>query len=371
MAPPSDIIVVGAGIVGAAVAYELARRGAAVRIVDERPAGMGATQASAGVLAPYIEAREDSPFLDLTVRGLELFDTFIPRVAADSAIAIPYKRTGTIDIAMSEADLHNLELNAAMLAKRGVNALMLDAASVRAEEPQIGGDAVGGLVIETHGFVAAGDLTRALVAAARAHGAQVAEQSRVQRITTRAGEAVVETRGGSLKGGAVVFAPGSWAGQIAIDGVSAPVPVRPVRGQLLWLGWIGQPLRRVTWSSRCYLVPWDDGTLLLGATVEEAGFDERATVAGVRDLLDAACEIVPQAWSAGFRGARVGLRPASSDGLPIIGPSSVVPNLVYATGHYRNGVLLAPLTAQLVADAMLDNRADPLLAAVSPSRFGL
>jgi len=153
-------------------------------------------------------------------------------------------------------------------------------------------------------------------------------------------------------------------------GLCILVPSREIAGPD-WLGWTGQPLRRVIWSSRCYLVPWDDGTLLLGATVEEAGFDERATAAGVRDLLDAACELVPHAWSAGFRGARVGLRPASRDGLPIIGPSSVVPNLVYAAGHYRNGVLLAPLTAQLVADAMLDNRIDPLLAAVNPARFGL
>jgi glycine oxidase len=371
MARPSDIIVVGAGIVGAAVAYELARRGAQVRIVDERPVGMGATQASAGVLAPYIEAREDSAFLALTVRSLELFDEFIPRVSSDSGIAVPYKRTGTIDVAASDADMRNLQTTASVLARRGVQAVVLDAAGVRAEEPQVSEDAVGGLLIEAHGFVAAGELTRALVAAARARGAQVLEQSRVQRVTTRSGEAVVETSRGSLAGGAVVFAPGSWAGQIAIDGVSAPVPVRPVRGQLMSLGWVGPPLRRVTWSSRCYLVPWDDGTLLLGATVEEAGFDERATVAGVRDLLDAACEIVPHAWSAGFRGARVGLRPATSDGLPIIGPSSAVPNLMYATGHYRNGVLLAPLTAELVADAMLDNRIDPLLAAVSPARFGV
>ena len=109
----------------------------------------------------------------------------------------------------------------------------------------------------------------------------------------------------------------------------------------------------------------------MGATVEEAGFDERTTVAGVRELLDAVCEMVPNARSAGFRGARVGLRPATADDLPVIGPSSVVPNLMYATGHYRNGVLLAPLTAQLVADAMLDNRIDPILATVSPSRFGL
>ena len=146
--------------------------------------------------------------------------------------------------------------------------------------------------------------------------------------------------------------------------------MRPVRGQLLQLGWTGTPLRRVTWSGRCYLVPWEDGSLLVGATVEEAGFDERTTVAGVRDLLDAVSELVPHAWAAGFLGARVGLRPATTDDLPVIGASSVMPNLMYATGHYRNGVLLAPLTAQLVADAMLENRIDPLLAPVSPSRFG-
>ena len=371
MARPSDIIVVGAGIVGCAVAYELARRGASVQIVDERLAGMGATQASAGVLAPFIEAREESPFLTLTVRGLERFDGFIPRVSAESGIAVPYKRNGTLDVAVSDADMRNLEANASLLAKRGVRADVFDAAGVRAEEPHVGGDAVGGLLIGTHGFVAAGELTRALVAAARARGAQVVEQTRVQRITPSPGDVVVETSRGSLTANAVVFAPGSWASQISIDGITAPVPVRPVRGQLLWLAWNGPPLRRVTWSSRCYLVPWDDGTLLVGATVEEAGYDERATVAGVRDLLDAACEIVPQAWSAGFRVARVGLRPATSDGLPVIGASSVVPNVIYATGHYRNGVLLAPLTADLVADAMLENRIDPLLEAVSPARFGI
>ena len=165
-------------------------------------------------------------------------------------------------------------------------------------------------------------------------------------------------------------AAGSWSGEIAIDGIVARVPVRPVRGQLLTLAWTGTPLRRVTWSSRCYLVPWDDGTLLVGATVEDAGFDERATVAGVRDLLDAASEIVPHAWSAGFKGVRVGLRPATADELPVIGASERAPNVMYATGHFRNGVLLAPLTATLVADAMIDGRNDPLLAALSPSRFG-
>jgi glycine oxidase len=369
MGRPSDIIVVGAGIVGCAVTHELARRGASVEIVDDRPVGMGATQASAGVLAPYIEARE-GPLLDLTVRSLDLFDDFIARVSSESGVAVPYRRTGTLDVATSDVEMRALETTADVLARRGVPALLLDATAVRSEESQLGYGAIGGLLIDAHGFVAASELTRALVMAARRHGAQLIEQSRVRRISRRDGDIIVDTDRGSLTGNAVVLAAGSWTGEVEIDGVTTPVPVRPVRGQLLSLGWTGPPLRRVTWSSRCYLVPWDDGTLLVGATVEEAGFDERATVAGVRDLLDAASEMVPHAWAAGFRGARVGLRPASVDGLPIIGPSGAVPNLVYATGHYRNGVLLAPVTAQLVADAILDNRIDPLLAAVSPSRFG-
>ena len=110
---------------------------------------------------------------------------------------------------------------------------------------------------------------------------------------------------GTLTGNAVVLAAGSWSGQIEITGVDDRPPVRPVRGQLLHVGWHGPPVRRVTWGERCYLVPWDDGTLLVGATVEEAGFDERATVAGVRDLLEAACDLVPHTWTASFLGARV------------------------------------------------------------------
>jgi glycine oxidase len=366
----SDIIVIGAGVIGCSIAYELARRGASVEIVDDRAVGMGATQASAGVLAPFIEAREGNPLLDLATRSLDLYDDFVARVTADAGVAVPYRRTGTLDVAMDEASMATLRTTAAVLQRRGVPALLLDAPAARAEEPLLGDGIIGALLIEMHGFVAAPDLTRALAAAARRRGGQLVEQSRVRRIVAGADEVVVETDRGSLTGGAAVIAAGSWSGDIDIDGVAARVPVRPVRGQLMHLAWQGTPMRRVTWSTRCYMVPWDDGTVLLGATVEDAGFDERATVAGVRDLLDAACEVVPHTWTAAFRGARVGLRPASGDDLPVIGWSARRPNLMYATGHYRNGILLAPLTAQLVADAMLESRADPMLKVVSPARFG-
>jgi glycine oxidase len=369
MPHPSDVIVIGAGIVGCAVARELARRGASVSLIDDRAVGMGATQASAGILAPYIEAQEGHPLFDLSVRSLSLYDDFVAAVASESGLDVPYRRTGTLDVAFDESAMGSLRAAAAALDRCGVAANLVDGQDVRLEEPHLSEQVLGGLLIPAHGFVSANDLTRATAAAARRQGVQI-EQRRATGIARSNGRMAVITDRGPLHGDSVVLAAGSWSGSIDIEGIPRRVPVTPVRGQLLHLAWNGPPLRRIVWSPRCYLVPWDDGTLLVGATLEQAGFDERTTVAGVRDLLDAACEIAPHTWTAGFSGARVGLRPGTSDDLPILGPSTVVPALVYATGHYRNGVLLAPLTAQIVADAVLEGRVDPAFDAFGPGRFG-
>ena len=147
------------------------------------------------------------------------------------------------------------------------------------------------------------------------------------------------------------------------------MPVRPVRGQLVQLDWPAAPLGRIVWGPDCYVVPWTSGAVLVGATMEEAGFDERATTAGVRDLLEAACEVIPAAWQATFAGVRVGLRPGTPDDLPILGPSPHVPGVYYATGHFRNGVLLAPVTASVLADLVVGQRRDPGLEPFSPARF--
>jgi glycine oxidase len=370
MSRPSDIVVIGAGVIGCSAAYELARRGASVRVLDNRAPGQGATQASAGILAPYIEAEAEGDFLDLTVRSLGMFDEFLAGVTSASRLAVPYRRTGTLQVATDADAMTTLGRAGAGLIARGVELSVLDAHGAQVEEPLLGGGVAGALLVPIHGYVAAGELTLALVAAARHHGATLIQGGRVRRISSSNGELVVESDGGTLTANAAVLAAGSWSGQIEIAGVDARIPVRPIRGQLLRLAWSGAPLRRVTWGERCYLVPWDEGTLLVGATMEDAGFDERTTAAGVRDLLDAVCELVPQAWTAGFLGARVGLRPATDDGVPVIGWSRVLPNLMYATGHYRNGVLLAPVTARLVADAMLDGTIDPAMHALRPERFG-
>ena len=227
----------------------------------------------------------------------------------------------------------------------------------------------GALLITSHGFVVAADLSGALVAAAIRHGVRVLVPARARHIERQGdGISIHLENDASVTANHVVLAAGSWSGDIGIAGIPS-LPIRPIRGQLLQLATDGPPLRRIVWGPRCYLVPASRGSVLVGATVEDAGFDERTTVAGVRDLLDSACDLVPQLWRAAFVGARVGLRPATTDGLPIIGRSAIMRTRV-CDGHYRNGVLLAPLTARAVADLVLDNRDDPLLMAAAPQRFG-
>ncbi|HJN42745.1 MAG: glycine oxidase ThiO [Vicinamibacterales bacterium] len=363
-----DITIVGAGVIGCAVAYELGRCGAAVRVLESRDVGLGATQASAGVLAPYIEAHHPGPLRALGLRSLDMYDAFVADVVADSGKVVPYERTGTLEVATDDASLTRLEQTRQGLASAGVACRMLSQTEARVAEPHLGESVRGALLLPSQGFVGAAALTAALRRAGARHGVSFLTSHAASRLSVADGEIEIETAQGTVTSDAVVLAAGSWTGRVAVAG-GAPLPVRPVRGQLLRLLWPGTRLARVIWSSLCYVVPWHDGSVLVGATVEEVGFDEGATVAGVTSLLDGVGNLLPATRDAGFDEVRVGLRPGTPDDLPIVGWSSAVPHLVYATGHYRNGVLLAPLTARLVADLVLDGRIDPLLEAVAPGRF--
>jgi glycine oxidase len=377
----AEIVVVGAGIIGVGVAYELARRGARVTVLDPRAPGQGASQASAGVLAPYIEAPAHGALRDLAVESLGLYDEFVARVASDARTELEYRHTGTIDVALDADEAERLKTTAGLLETLGVRTEWREGADIFRLAPSIAPAATGALFIPDHALVSAPGLVRALVLAGEAHGVTYRGGTRVTKVTRHGDRLSVHIAGvasdtGSATSGAaetlgadnVVIAAGSWSGQI--DTGDAPaVPVRPVRGQLLHLAWRAAPLAHVLWGARCYMVPWQDGTVLVGATVEEVGFAEDVTVAGVHTLLSAAAELVPDTMSARFKEARVGLRPASSDTVPVIGPSPEMPGLFYATGHYRNGILLAPLTAVMLADGILEGRWHRLLDATSPARF--
>lgn len=358
-----DAIVVGAGIIGCAVGRELARRGARTAILESRRAGGGATQASAGVLAPYIEAPDGGPLHELTVRSLGLYDRFISELEHDIRSRVEYRRCGTLEVAADARSAARLEALAGWARSAGVEARWLLGEEASRLEPALGASE-GALLVPTHGYVCAAQLTAALLEAAARRGAEFFPGQAVEKIAYDGAGVRVTVGGETHQAATVVIAAGSWSGRIVPDGPR----MKPIRGQLLRLSWTGPPITRVLWGERCYVVPWEDKTLLVGATVEDVGFDERTTVEGVRSLLAASCSLLSGAGDATFIEARAGLRPATADGLPIIGRSAEHPALVYATGHYRNGILLTPLTALLVGDLVVDGRADSALELTAPSR---
>ena len=363
-----DVTVVGAGVIGCAVAYELGRRGASVLVVERRGVGQGATQASAGMLAPFIEAQHPGPMRALGVRSLELYDAFVADVTGDSRAEVPYDRSGTIEVATEAASMTALETAATRLREDGVEHRLLGPDEAREAEPHLAAGVLGGLLLPSQGFVAAAALTGALREAAARHGVTFRTGATAAAVKAADRGVELEVDGAPVRTGTVVMAAGSWSGRLDL-GAGGSVPVRPVRGQLVRLVWRGTPLTRVVFAPRCYVVPWRDGVVLVGATVEEAGFDEGATVDGVAGLLDAVVALLPAARTAGFEGVRVGLRPSTPDALPVLGRWPAAPNVVFATGHYRNGVLLAPITARLIADLVLDGREDRLLRSFAPTRF--
>lgn len=358
---PRSIVVVGSGIVGCAIARELAVRGMPCALYDDRPVAGGATQASAGILAPHVEAHERTPMHDLCVRSLLLYDEWINAVRVESAVDVEYRRVGTLEVALDSAAAVRLR---AAAGRSGVVRVWLDSEVVRRQHLAVG-DSAGALFTAAHGYVAAAQLAAALAVSAQRHGAAVHRET-VQRIDRIRSSLRVTTATGQVHADAVVLAAGAWTNAIA--GVRTP-PVRPIRGQLVHLGPLEHSLATIVWGPECYIVPRTDGSLLVGATVEDVGFDERTTAAGVRDLLDAACHLLPGAWGASFLDARVGLRPATPDELPVIGPDTEVDGVVHASGHYRNGVLLAPITARLIADWIADGTRDPAFDTFRSDRF--
>lgn len=371
------ITVVGAGIVGCAIAHELASRGAQVAVVDPRGTGQGATRASAGMLAPYIEGHVQE-LRELCVRSLSLYDAFIDRLRAETDQPLEYERNGTLQVARGDAEADRLRQDAARLSSAGIDvALLARNDLLQLMTPPFGADLSAGLLIPQHGYIVVQALVDALVAAAKRAGALFTTE-RVMGVQNTDSGARVATMDRTIDSDAVVIAAGSWTNEIpvATDWAAdvprpSPAPVKPIRGQLLRLRVANRLAPQVLWGSGCYIVPWANGTTLIGATVEDVGFDERSSAAAVHDLLAAAFSLAPGLRAAAFEDVRVGLRPMAGDELPIVGPSSTMPHVFFATGHYRNGILLTPLTAVLVADLILDGRAGAELTFTRPDRLGL
>jgi glycine oxidase len=298
-----------------------------------------------------------------------MYDDFIARLRGDSGFELIYERTGTLEVALTTEQAERLAGASAALWKEGVEARWVPPAVIPDLEPNVTSDAAGGLLIPIHGYAGVTSLTMAAIAAAERRGATLVSDSGALAVRpAQGGRVSVSTSAQTREADVVVMAAGSWSSGIRVDGAD-PIPVKPIRGQLLQLASTAGVLTRPIWGDAGYLVPWPDGTVLVGATVEDVGFDESNTEEARRSLLEMAIGLVPALAQARLVDARAGLRPKGPDDLPLVGRSRVVPGLIYATGHYRNGVLLAPLTAQLVRRLATDPNA-ATIAALEPSQYG-
>jgi len=363
------VIVVGAGIVGCTVAYELAKAGARVQVLETRSPGQGATRASAGILAPFIEGHGSERLRELGARSLDLYDDFITRLREDGEDLV-YQRNGTFELAFSDADVSRLNELAGGLSDRGIETRWIDAGGFGDVEPLANPRAIGGLLIPAHGFVGVTSLTLAAAAAAKKLHARFRTETGAIHIFGMSNARIgVKTARAIWEADRVVMAAGSWSSSITIEGADR-IPVKPIRGQLIQLQTEPGSIGRVLWGPDGYLVPWPDGSVLAGSTVEDVGFDETHTAEAVESLRSAAAALVPSLGSAALTEVRTGLRPKGPDDLPILGMSRVLPGVIYATAHYRNGVLFTPLTMQLVRDLVFDRDTDPALRDLDPSRVG-
>ena len=366
----TSVIVVGAGIVGCTLAYELARNGADVHVLEPRSPGQGGTRASAGILAPDIEGHGSQLLRLLGRRSLAMYDDFIARLRADSGHEIVYQRNGTFDLAFTDADVDRLRELAAAIKRDGIESRWVVPDEFGEFELLASKQASGALYIPNHGLVGVTSLTLAAAAAAEKYGATfVANTGAVRIFPSPTGRVGVHSSLRTWEVDRVVLAAGSWSSMITVDGADR-VPVKPIRGQLIQLQTDPGVIHRVIWGPDGYLVPWPDGSVLVGSTVEDVGFDERHTDDAVAKLKAAAAALVPTLATAEMSSVRTGLRPKGPDDIPILGRSAVVPGLIYATAHYRNGVLFTPLTMQLVSDLVFDRAGDPALGDLDPARHG-
>lgn len=354
---PADVIVVGDGIIGLSVALAVSRAGGTSCVIGHQAAG-SASPASAGLLAPSI-GRPEPGIRRLMTAARERFPAFLRWLAERSGIDVPLNQRGIIELAFSPAD------SAALRERQGASARFLEPAALRAMEPSLA-PAAGALLHAGDGFVDVAQLLAAMREAARCEWALDRVEGRVARIEHESDiwQAFTED-GRRYSARALVLAGGAWTPLIV--GVPRPLPVEPVRGQMLALR--GAPLQHAVAGPDAYVLPRGELTVV-GSTLERVGFDHSTTKPALDRLRAAAVALLPELAQAETAAAWAGLRPLTSDGLPIISRDPEAPSLVYACGHGKNGILLAPITGECVAALLAGTSFDVDLEPFAVSRFG-
>jgi len=365
-----DAVIVGGGIIGGTVAFRLAQEKLRVVLLDGQTPGREASWAAAGMLSPAPDSPEAIPLVPFGRASLALYPEFIAELEEITGRQTGYRREGTIEVLFSSGAERELSTLIALHRGLGLAAEPLPVDEARRMEPALGREARAAALLPEEASVDNRALTGAVLAAAAAAGVELLANTKVTRLLRDGSRCTgVVAAGQTIAAGHVVLAAGAFSG--GIEGVAPAVTLRPVRGQMVALSNSAARLRRVLRCDRGYIVPRDDATpqfLVAGSTLENAGFEKRVTPRGLEKIFSAVQELVPGLASAEVVDTWSGLRPDTPDHLPLLGPGEL-DGLTFATGHYRSGILLAPITAKLVREWVTERRVSLDWEPFSPLRF--
>jgi glycine oxidase len=363
-----DILVIGGGIIGCSLARELARVSPKVNVVDRARAGSAASSAAAGLLSPALATAPAGPLLELCYESADLYASWVDELQQDGAGDVGFRRDGLLEVWPDADAAARHHVTAPDRRRPGRRVEVLAGDELRRREPALVGNLAGAAYYPDDAQVDPALLSRAVARVAELAGVTVRENEPVQRLVCerdRVTAVYTDTR--RYVPGLVVLAAGAWSGGL-LEPLGLSLPTRPVKGQMLLADCRVSPVRTPLHADETVFVPRPDGTLLLGVTVEEAGFDDRVTLDGLRSILDRACALVPVVGQLAPARSWAGLRPATPDELPYMGPLPPLRNLWVCAGHFRKGILLAPLCARLMARSIVADRPDERLGPFGVTR---
>jgi glycine oxidase len=362
-----DVAVAGGGLIGASIALELARAGLRVGLFDRQEFGQEASWAGAGILSPAPESAAMVPLVALGKASIALYPEFVEMVEEISGQETGYRSKGTLQALFTRDAREELSTVIALHHGLGLKAEPLSAEDARELEPALSEELEAGVLRPDEASVDNRALTQAVLEAARRSGVQMFSSSKVDALWREGGRCQgLQLTQEKIAAQWTIIAAGCFSAEIA--GAAALAPVRPAKGQMVALRSDELRIERVLWSEKIYLVPRNDGRILAGATVEHAGFDKSLTAGGLEKILSAAIELAPGLAAARVEETWAGLRPDSPDHLPILGPADLE-GLLVATGHFRSGILLTPITARLICEWVTQQRVSVDWERFRPQRF--
>ncbi len=365
-----DVVIIGGGIIGLSLAQELALQKLSVTVLDRGQMGQEASSAGAGMLAPRAEMREAGPLAQLLLAGRKIYSEFVRQVSSRSGVGIDFRVSGLLLVALNLEQQVELDRRKQQQIELGLEVQSLSREETLRMERGLNPELLSALHFPEEGYVDNRQLVEALLRVCLQLGVRLIPECEALAVKAEQSKVCgVETTSEFFASERVVVAAGSWSGQIP-TGLPYALPVRPARGQMVAVKMPELGLRRIVYGCDAYIVPRKDGRVLLGSTVEWVGYDKRVTLDGVQQITASALSLAPALRSSTFIECWAGLRPFCEGGLPVLGPAELG-GLYFATGHFRNGLLLAPITAKLLSEVIVTGNIPKILESFLPSRFCL